>query len=217
MSKSSRIKALSFILSGAALTGIASAPASAHPHVWVTVRDEIVFENGKMTGVEHHWTFDESYTQMAIEGLDTNNDQSYSREELKELAQTNIDGLKDFDFFTFATIGEKKVPFAPPRDYWLEHTNGLLTLHFFLPLAEPMRPGKTAMQIAVTDPSFFISFSFAKDNAVAAAKGAPANCKVALIEETQTADQQALASAMSTQMVQIGDGISGTISTSCTE
>lgn len=187
----------------------------AHPHVWVTVRDEVKFENGQMTGIQHQWTFDESYTAMAIEGLDTDNDKAYSREELKELAQTNIDGLKDFDYFTYATIGEKKIPFAPPRDYWLDYTDGALTLHFFLPLEKALAPDDPGMNIEVTDPSFFIAFSFAKENAVSASKGAPENCKVTLQQEAQSNDQQALSEAFGTQMVQIGEGQSGTISASC--
>jgi ABC-type uncharacterized transport system substrate-binding protein len=41
-------------------------PAAAHPHVWATVRSEIVLDaNHQITGIRHHWTFDEFYTAMA--------------------------------------------------------------------------------------------------------------------------------------------------------
>src|ERR1044071_5132030 len=46
--------------------------ALAHPHVWATVRSEILLgPNHEITGIRHAWTFDEFYTAMAIEGLDT--------------------------------------------------------------------------------------------------------------------------------------------------
>ena len=46
-------------------------PAAAHPHVWATVRSEIVLgPNHQITGIRHHWTFDEFYTAMAVEALD---------------------------------------------------------------------------------------------------------------------------------------------------
>ena len=42
---------------------------------------------------------------MAIEGLDKNGDGKYDRQELSELAQVNIDGLKEFNYFTVAKLG----------------------------------------------------------------------------------------------------------------
>jgi ABC-type uncharacterized transport system substrate-binding protein len=62
----SRICLAATLLSGAAM------PVAAHPHVWATVRSEIVFgPDQRITGIRHAWTFDEFYTAMAIE-VDTN-------------------------------------------------------------------------------------------------------------------------------------------------
>src|SRR5678816_3919749 len=68
-------------LASALLVVPSSVPA--HPHVWATVRSEIVLgPNHQITGIRHSWTFDEFYTAMAVEGLDTNKDGIYSKEEL---------------------------------------------------------------------------------------------------------------------------------------
>lgn len=96
-------------------------PASAHPHVWVSVDTTVVVEKGAVVGFRHKWTFDEFYSAMAIDGLDTNKDGIYSREELAELAKVNIDGLKEFKFFTFAKLGAADLVFDEPKDYWLTH------------------------------------------------------------------------------------------------
>ncbi|MCK9912785.1 DUF1007 family protein, partial [Microbacteriaceae bacterium K1510] len=70
---------------------------------------------------------------------DKNGDGKYDREELKELAQVNIDGLKEFDYFTYAKLGPTALKFKPPVDYWLDYTDkGILTLHFTLPLEQPV-------------------------------------------------------------------------------
>ena len=66
--------------------------------------------DNEITGFRHKWTFDEGYTSFAIDGLDTNGDGIYSEEELKPLAQTNIEALKEFEYFTFPFIGETKLP-----------------------------------------------------------------------------------------------------------
>lgn len=118
-------RALRTGIAGAGLVAAAlmagALPASAHPHVWVTVETTVLYDKGTITGFRHSWTFDEFYTAMAIQGLDANKDGVYSREELAELAQVNIDGLKDFAFFTFPRLAGQPVAVEAPKDYALEH------------------------------------------------------------------------------------------------
>lgn len=98
-----------------------SGVAEAHPHVWVRVETTVLYQNGTITGFRHKWTFDEFYTAMAVQGLDANNDGVYTREELAELAKVNIDGLKDFAFFTHARLAGQPLALTEPKDYWLDH------------------------------------------------------------------------------------------------
>ena len=179
--------------------GLAPRHASAHPHVYVTSKAEVVYSKaGEIIAIQHHWTFDEFYTAMAIQGLDTNNDGVYSREELAELAKVNMDGLKEFDFFTQATLGKDKVAFSAPTDPWLEHDKGILTLHFVLPLAKPLPATAAGFQFAVFDPSYFIAFELAKENAVTLA-GAPKDCRITMGQLEPTAEEKTLTGAMSQQ------------------
>ena len=83
--------------------------AAAHPHVWITVETTVLYDKGAFTGLQHKWTFDEFYTAMAIEGLDKNKDGIYDREELSELAKVNIDGLKEFAYFTYPVLDGQDV------------------------------------------------------------------------------------------------------------
>jgi ABC-type uncharacterized transport system substrate-binding protein len=167
--------------------------ASAHPHVWVTVKATVLYDKGKITGLQQDWTFDEMYTQMAIEGLDKNHDGVYDRQELAELAQVNIDGLKEFDYFTYAKTGNAKLKFKPPVDYWLEHKNGILTLHLTLPLEAPVAASPGEFDFQVFDPSYFIAFDFAKDNPIKLSTKAPAGCSAAIREPADEDDSNAQA------------------------
>ena len=120
----------------------------AHPHVWATVRSEIVFgANHQITGIRHAWTFDEFYTAMAVEGLDTNKDGVYSKEELEPLAKVNVKSLKDFDYFTFVHFDgedDKLIKLKPPVDYWVDYDKSVLTLHFTLAAREAGRYARQA-------------------------------------------------------------------------
>jgi ABC-type uncharacterized transport system substrate-binding protein len=163
----------------AALVLLAGADAQAHPHVWVTMKSEIVYRaDGAATGVRHVWTFDDMFSTFATQGLESKEKGKFTREELAPLAQVNVDSLKDFDYFTAARANGKKAELKPPDDYYLEFTGGLLTLHFTLPLASPVKT--QSLEVEMADPTWFVDFSFAEKDPVSLT-GAPAECKLAVM------------------------------------
>jgi ABC-type uncharacterized transport system substrate-binding protein len=153
-----------------------SGVAQAHPHVWITASSELVYApDGSISGVRHAWTFDEMFAAYALQGLETKQKGVYSREELAPLAQTNVESLHGFAFFTFAKADGKKAKFNEPVDYYLEYKNTALTLHFTLPLKTPVKPKQLVLE--VFDPSFFIDFKLADKDPVKLV-GAPAACQM---------------------------------------
>jgi ABC-type uncharacterized transport system substrate-binding protein len=151
-------------------------PAQAHPHVWITSTSELIYApDGSITGVRHAWTFDDMFSTYALQGIETKKKGVYSREELEPLAQTNVESLKEFAYFTFAKADGKKEKFQEPVDYFLEYRDTLLTLHFTLPLKTPLKPKQLVLD--VFDPSFFIDFKLADKDPVRLV-GAPAACQM---------------------------------------
>jgi ABC-type uncharacterized transport system substrate-binding protein len=146
-----------------AMAAMPAGPAAAHPHVWVTVETEVQVGPAKeITGFRHKWTFDEFYTAFAVQGLDTDGDGKYTREELAPLADVNMESLKEFGYFTFAKLKDEVLPMQDPADYWLEYKDALLTLHFTLPLETPVAAGDVPkFSFAVYDPVFYVAFAFA--------------------------------------------------------
>lgn len=199
-----RQRLLTILLAAAVSAGFARA-AAAHPHVWATVRSEILFgPDHRITGIRHAWTFDEFYTAMAVEGLDVNKDGVYSKEELQPLAKVNVESLKDFDYFTFVHLGkdEKPLPLKEPVDYSVEYDKTVLTLHFTLPLETPLDPKAQEVEVDVYDPSFFVAFGFATDAPVKIS-GTPAPGCAAEVEKPDPegeADAKALSEAFFSQL-----------------
>ena len=164
-------------LLAAAMT-FAPSVASAHPHVWITATSELLYaEDGSITGVRHAWTFDDMFSAYAVQGLESKKKGTYTREELGPLAQTNVESLKEYAYFTFARADGKKERFQEPVDYFLDYKDSVLTLHFTLPLKTPLKPKQ--LMLEVFDRSFFIDFQMAKDNPVKLV-GAPAGCQMKL-------------------------------------
>jgi ABC-type uncharacterized transport system substrate-binding protein len=162
------------LLAGALAFGAST--AQAHPHVWITASSELIYgPDGSVTGVRHAWVFDDMFSTYALQGIETKTKGVYSREELAPLAQTNVESLKEFGFFTFARADGKKEKFQEPVDYYLDYKDAVLTLHFTLPLKTPVKPRELAVE--VFDPTFFIDFQLADKNPVKLV-GAPAACQV---------------------------------------
>jgi len=166
--------------SGVVLLAIALAVApriaNAHPHVWITATSELIYAaDGAITGVRHAWTFDDMFSTYALQGMESKFKGVYTHEELAPLAQTNVESLKEFGFFTFAKADGKKQKFDEPVDYFLEFRDGLLTLHFTLPLKTPVKSKELALE--VFDPTFFVDFKFAEQNPVRLV-GAPTACQI---------------------------------------
>lgn len=150
--------------------------AQAHPHVFVTVKSEIVYDaEGKVTGIRHAWTFDDMFSAYATQGLDQKQQGVFTREELAPLAEVNVTSMKEFGFFTEGKLNGAKIAFADPVDYWLDYTDQMLTLHFTLPLKAPVKVRD--MNFDIYDPVYFVSFALAEKEPVTQS-GAPANCRL---------------------------------------
>ena len=168
------------LATGLLALGFAATAAHAHPHVYVTMKSEIVYDaEGRMTGIRHHWTFDDMFSSYATQGLESKVKGKFSREELQPLAEVNVTSLKEFDFFTQGKLNGKKAEFEPPVDYFLEQSNDLLTLHFTLPLKKAA--ATKDIDLEIYDPLYFVAFEFAEKEPISLT-GAPASCKISTVK-----------------------------------
>lgn len=163
-----------------ALTMLAfAAPARAHPHVWVTMHTELVYApDGSITGVRHHWAFDDMFSAFATQGMEAKEKGKFTREELAPLAKVNVESLKEYDYFTYATADGKKAELTEPApDYWLDFNDSILTLNFTLPFKTQIKAKE--LKVEVYDPTIFVDFEWAKKEPVHLV-GAP-HCKADVV------------------------------------
>ena len=134
-----------------------SIPASAHPHVWVAVKSEVLFApDGKVAAIRHAWNFDEMYSTFSTQGLGTDG-KPPTAAQLQPLAKVNVESLAEFDFFTYARHADDKPEFDAPVDYSREpEPNNTVTLHFTLPLKHPV-DAKKPFSFQVYDPTYLVS------------------------------------------------------------
>jgi ABC-type uncharacterized transport system substrate-binding protein len=176
------------LFAAAAFIVVASTQASAHPHVFVTMKSEIVYgADGTVTAVRHAWAFDDMFSTYALQGIDGKQKGAFTREELAPLAEVNVTSLKEYDYFTQAQGDGKKLEFKDAADYWLEFKDSVLTLHFTLPVKTPVKT--KSVNLEIYDPSYFIDFSFDDKDPVKLA-GTPGQCKLNVSKPGDTSTPQ---------------------------
>ena len=167
-------------------------PAEGHPHVWITVHTELIYTpDGQVTAVRHAWAFDDMFSTFATQGLQSKENGKFTRDELAPLAKVNVESLKEFDYFTYATADGKKVPLGDPLpNYWLDYTDSILTLHFTLPFKTPIRAKE--LKVEIYDPTIFVDFEFAKKAPIKLVGASQCKLDVALPPQMTSAQSKAL-------------------------
>lgn len=173
---------------------LAMSAARAHPHVYVTMKSEIVYDaEGRMTGIRHHWTFDDMFSSYATQGLEQKQKGVFTREELQPLAEVNITSMKEFEYFTEGKMNGQKVEFGAPTDYFLELKDQLLTLHFTLPLKTPVQT--KSVDLEIYDPLYFVAFEFDEKDPITL-KDAPPNCKLNTVKLGDATQSKSLSESL---------------------
>ena len=189
----------SAILAG--LSCLGPATAMAHPHVFVTAKEELIFSpEGLVTAVRHTWKFDEMYSAFIVQGLGPPG-QVLTREQLAPLAKTNVESLADFKYFTVVKAGGKEDEVDAPIDYWSEEGNDkLVTLHFTLPLKTPASASRV-FTLLVYDPTYFVAFTLDDKDPIALVS-APSGCpsSISKPKPLDATDTQKLSESFFTNM-----------------
>jgi ABC-type nickel/cobalt efflux system permease component RcnA/ABC-type uncharacterized transport system substrate-binding protein len=202
--------------------GLAPLPALAHPHIFIEARATITFNDaGEVVGVHNSWTFDEAYSSWAVQGLDTNFDGTYSREELQPLADDNMEGLGGYEYYTFAGEGRDNLKFGFGSNPVMEMTDGRQTLDFDVALGTPYSI-QDHLELAINDPEYYVAITFANAGTVQLVN-APANCSVSLTDPEPMSDalQQQLTdlgpdvTALPPELAQQMRGVQGAILVNC--
>ena len=189
------------VLAVASLLGLGIEAAEAHPHVFVTAKEQVIFgPDGKVTGIRAAWTFDDMYSSFVTQGIGAP-DAILTPQQLAPLAQTNVDSLQEFGYFTIAKANGHQLEFQPPIDYSLEENKDkLVTLFFTLPLKSPVR-ASPALTVSVYDPTYFVSFEM-DDKAPVSFTSAPSGCSSSVIKPRplDSGDNQKLSEAFFANM-----------------
>ena len=220
MSIGSRVTGLVAATAFTAAVMAPATPASAHPHVWIYAKSDVVLnDKGEVTAVDIEWEFDEFYSLTAVEGMDTDGNGSYESSELQPLATENIDSLKDFGYFTVISAGGEAVELGTVTEYQSTFKEGRLSMIFRVPLAAPLDPKAAPVTYKIYDPSFYIAIEYVADNPVTALGDLPEGCALKVLQPAGDSDEAPVSEQSFVELLQtqdLGAIYSETVSIDCT-
>tara|TARA_R110002110_G_scaffold88766_5_gene231232 strand:+ start:5512 stop:6198 length:687 start_codon:yes stop_codon:yes gene_type:complete len=160
------LKSARFFGAALFLCALASPPALAHPHVWIDMQTDLVMgKDNSLDAITITWTFDEFYTAFAVEEFKKQPDGSFAPKDLAALLDTNLENLKEWDYFTQIKQSGKplKLATAKPGGSSYDAKLGRLTVTFTVPLAQPATPTPAEpVLLRIYDPTYYISIDYIK-------------------------------------------------------
>ena len=175
-------------------------PLNAHPHLFATVETTVMTTaQGLVSGLRIRWNFDETYTQFSLEGLDLNNDGTYSDEEISPLTKENIESLKGYEYFTAMRFNDGKQPIGDVTEYGQTWSKDGLALHFIVPLKTPLDPTKGEFSYKIYDPEFFVAIDYVDKDPVAVSGNMPQQCQLVVKPVPTEADLEQTRLMLSTK------------------
>jgi ABC-type nickel/cobalt efflux system permease component RcnA/ABC-type uncharacterized transport system substrate-binding protein len=152
-------------------------PAVAHPHIFIDAEARIAFNDaGEIISIRNVWTFDEAFSAWQTQGLDTNADGITSSEEMQELADDNLTGLAEYGFYTSVGEANATLPMVATNGATFVYDKGRSTLTFSIRPEDPYRI-KDALEIAISDPEYYVAINFTDVSDVTLENG-PEGCQL---------------------------------------
>ncbi len=166
-------------------SGLSTAPARAHPHVWISARVNLVFADKALTAMEVTWTFDDLYSTLIREDFDKNGDGKLDSSELAEIARNQLEeDLGGYSYFTHLQIGGERWRVTEVEDFQAHFNDELLSFTFRVPMLDKIDLNRVEFAFGLYDEEYFIEFNLSRDDPIRLSGDAPAGCKPVLGYDT---------------------------------
>jgi len=136
---------------------------SAHPHLSFTCGFGFVWDAQKLSGVNLEWTFDKFFSADIINGYDVDKNGKFSAEESNAVYNNAFIYTKNYYYFTFIRVGEKRYNPAGVKEFKASISDGSLVYRFFVDLS-PYQDSD--IYLAVYDYTFFCDIPYQKTKTV---------------------------------------------------
>lgn len=159
------------LCAGAAIAAVASlaAPvsATAHPHVLIDAQATFRLDaERRIEAIQIEWRFDEFFSAYALEELQVESSDAVTGEQRAAMAEQYIGSLVEWNYMTELAVDADYATLGPATDYSVSVDDGIVSLLFTLPVAEPVDAATHQIGLRMYDPSYYISIEFVGGDAL---------------------------------------------------
>lgn len=136
---------------------------TAHPHVFMDCRTELLWENSRPARCRIEWVFDRFFSSDIIRGFDRDGDGRFDEKEKEAVYNGAFINLKNYGYFTLIRAQGKTFRPETVSGFTASHSGGRLTYSFTVDIPEE---AALPFSIAVYDVTFFCSIEYDADRPI---------------------------------------------------
>ena len=138
----------------------------AHPHVFISQKVNIVFDDKGLAGFNIEWEFDDMFTTMILGDYDANKNQFLEKNEVATIKEKAFSYLANFNYFTFIKIENKPFDVKFVKNFFAKINNNKLIYEFFVPCHVSAIKNIKNIIVASYDPSYYSAVFFSGKDGV---------------------------------------------------
>jgi ABC-type uncharacterized transport system substrate-binding protein len=152
-----------FLLVLVCLVQLMPCSASAHPHVYVEARVDVVFDDNGLAGFKVTWVFDEMFSNMIAYDFDTNGNHGFDPGEVEGVRKGAFSNLREFGYFTRIRIKGKPFVVEFVKDFSVILHEGVMTYVFFIPCHVRAATAAKEIRFSMYDDTYYTDIALARD------------------------------------------------------
>ncbi|MEO0498550.1 MAG: DUF1007 family protein [Pseudomonadota bacterium] len=193
---SSRVLRATLAMVCALLALLSPKLAFAHPHEWIEMKVEILFnDKGKAVAMRHDWTMDEFFSAYAVSDIDAKNGKP-TEKALDELMKEMLTNISEIGFFIKASHSGASVPLLRFEPVSLTMPGRNLRMQFVLPFLGALDLSQAPLAYKVYDPEYYIEMLHIEGPKPIILAGAPKGCRWDLVPPSDNQSMAAYASSL---------------------
>lgn len=158
----SRMATLMIVLLPVALL-LHAAPAPAHPHVFVDATPTLVIGKDGLSGIRHHWLFDDMFTAALLSDLGLTPADLKTPKGQEAIRDGGFANLKNVGYFTIVQVDGQRLKPGQTSDFHASVSgDNRLIYDFFLALDIPVQHPAT-IRITICDREYYADMLLLKD------------------------------------------------------
>lgn len=136
----------------------------AHPHVFITSKVEVIFNDIGLEGISVEWEFDAMFSSFIIPEFDKNGSGKFEEQEVRKIEGGAFANLSNHNYFSYIVVGNKKHHAEEAKNFDASISGNRVIYNFFIPFELPFERLGNILKVGFFDETIFCDVAFADRN-----------------------------------------------------